>query len=278
MGRQVRLIKNNLTAEREIVFEHKRLTGPSTMHWHDFYELDIILSGDGRTFLNGKEYACRAGNIVFMTPADFHDYSCREIEIFNIQFTQESADRELLRDLMRTSGRIGALSKAGQESIRQLVGLFEKADMSAACRKLYYKRLLESILIWYMQSLPGRDKEIRKPEPDVIQEIVLYVNAHFADSPMLKEIAAAFHMNENYLCALFKAHMGESYKSYVRRLKLDRAQRLICHTGLSITEVALNCGYHTQSHFNREFLRMFHMSPVEMRKKSREDSACQREV
>lgn len=272
MGKHARLIKNNLTPEREILFEHKRLTAPSTVHWHDFYELDIILAGEGRTFINGKEYACRAGSIVFMTPSDFHDYSCRELEIFNIQFTQDSVDRELLRGLVRMSGRIGTLKEAGRESMGQLLELFEKADMAPDCRKLYYRRLLEGALIWYMQSLSGGERAMQKSEPDIIQEIILYVNAHFAESPMLKEIAADFHMNENYLCSLFKAHMEESYKSYVRKLKLGQAQKLIAHTGLPITEIAQSCGYRTQSHFNREFQKMFCMTPLEMRKKSRDES------
>lgn len=265
MKKRARLAKSRLTSQDEISFERKMLNQSNSVHWHDFYELDIIVAGQGMTFINGQEHTFREGSVVFMSPLDFHDYHYNEVEIFNIHFSEESVDSELLHTLIYLNSRIICLDEACMQSMLGLCSLFENVTMGKAYRKLYYKKLLESILILFLQGADGEKHEAGRTEPDIIQQIVIYANAHFAENPMLKDIAEAFHMNENYLCSLFKRYMGENYKSYIRKLKLTHAERLISFTNLSITEIALNCGYNTISHFNREFKSMFHVTPLERR-------------
>ena len=88
------------------------------------------------------------------------------------------------------------------------------------------------------------------------------------ENPLLKEFAGQFHLNENYLSMLFKEQIGENYKSYLRSLKLNHAEKLIIYTNMPITEIAFSSGYNTLSHFNREFKSMFHITPLEMRKQA----------
>lgn len=266
MKKLARLAESRLTSQNEISFERKKLNQPSTVHWHDFYELDIILSGHGRTFINGQEHTFQEGTVVFMSPSDFHDFYSDEVEIFNIHFSEESVDSELLHTLIHLNSRISCLDDACMQSMMSLCSLCENVTMGKAYRKLYYKKLLESMLILFLQGTDDEKYEASRSEPDIIQQIVIYANTHFAENPMLKDIADAFHMNENYLCSLFKRYMGENYKSYIRKLKLTHAEKLISFTNLSVTEIALNCGYNTLSHFNREFKSMFHVTPLERRK------------
>ena len=59
--------------------------------------------------------------------------------------------------------------------------------------------------------------------------------------------------------------MGESYKNYVKKLKLNYASNLIVHTQLPISAIASESRYNSPSHFNKEFKEMFGISPVAMR-------------
>ena len=266
MKKNIRLIKKKQDNKQTIFFERKNLKLSSTVHWHDFYEIDIILSGNGSTMINGKNHLLNEGTMSFMTPSDFHDISSCGVNIFNIQFSEECVDHEILNALIHMNSRICHLDKAQTENICHLCELLEKAKMNTTYLKIYYPKILESILLIFLQNVHSEGEYITQTDPDIIQQIVVYLNIHFTENPLLKDIAAQFHLNENYLCTLFKEQTGETYKNYLRKLKLNYAEKQIIYTNLPITEIAFSSGYSTLSHFNREFKGMFHISPSEMRK------------
>lgn len=269
MSNTVRLIKRKLTPQKEIFFEEKRLDAPSSVHWHDFCELDIIISGQGVSLVNGKEYDCCEGMMVFMSPSDVHDYRTDDLEIFNIQFATEGVDSEILHTLMQMNKRVVYVNKESIQLLLSLCHLMDSNVVDERYRGLYHRKLLENILLIYMQNIGEKEHYENGFDADIIQKIVIYVNTHFSENPMLKDIAKEFHINENYLCSIFHQHMGEKYKSYLRKIKLEHAQKLIAYTDLPMTEISFTCGYITQSHFNREFRAFFGMTPKKMREKEK---------
>jgi transcriptional regulator GlxA family with amidase domain len=61
---------------------------------------------------------------------------------------------------------------------------------------------------------------------------------------------------------LFAAHVGESLNDCYRRIRLDQAAQLLRKTGLSVTSVAIACGFRSSSHFSRAFKARYGASPV----------------
>ena len=60
---------------------------------------------------------------------------------------------------------------------------------------------------------------------------------------------------------LFIAHVGESLKQYLKRLRLQKAAYRLNHGRDSITEIALDAGYQTPSAFNKAFRDFFGTNP-----------------
>jgi AraC-like DNA-binding protein len=73
---------------------------------------------------------------------------------------------------------------------------------------------------------------------------------------------AAFHHN-------FKLVTACSPLQYLKRIRLDRARRLMAHDGHNASTAARAVGYESQSQFSREFKRLFSMTPVEEAKQTR---------
>jgi AraC-like DNA-binding protein len=67
---------------------------------------------------------------------------------------------------------------------------------------------------------------------------------------------AAFHHN-------FKCVAGSSPLQYVKRIRLDRAKRLMMHDGYNASTAAKAVGYESASQFSREFKRQFGVTPME---------------
>ncbi len=44
------------------------------MHRHEYYEFELIINGEPLHSINGKESRLKCGDLLFVTPADFHGY------------------------------------------------------------------------------------------------------------------------------------------------------------------------------------------------------------
>jgi AraC-like DNA-binding protein len=80
-------------------------------------------------------------------------------------------------------------------------------------------------------------------------------------------VAASLRLSRRYVHALFAA-MGTTFSRELYNLRLQRARRLLedqRFAGLSINEIAWNCGFNETSHFRRRFRRQFGVSPNEFR-------------
>lgn len=73
---------------------------------------------------------------------------------------------------------------------------------------------------------------------------------------------AAFHSN-------FKQVTGNSPIQYLKRIRLDRARRLMAHDGYNASMAASAVGYESPSQFSREFKRLFGATPVEEAEQAR---------
>lgn len=64
-------------------------------HYHDYYELFVILDGTTIHCINGTKHKQYKGDMVFIRPSDVHDYICengKEFSMMNIAFTAGTAD------------------------------------------------------------------------------------------------------------------------------------------------------------------------------------------
>lgn len=258
-----RMVQRNFKTGDVFSKEYKAGLTDISIHWHDCYEMDIVLSGAGRTVCNGQTYPVKRGLISFLSPMDFHEYAdCKELELINIKFHEADIDYELLGNFTNAQSNIVYAEPKRLEAIEAMCGLMGTL-YSGRYTKDYNCKLIECLIIAFLGCCP--QKTSRDLESEMVQKAVMYTNAHFRENPRMREVAELCHLNENYFCRSFKQCVGMSYKEYVKKLKLDYAMKLILNTNLPMTTVALNCGYETQSHFNREFKKYFHEPPMSFR-------------
>lgn len=88
------------------------------------------------------------------------------------------------------------------------------------------------------------------------------------DRPIsLKEIAAASSFSVYHFHRIFLAIVGETVNDYVSRMRLERAANLIfIKQDLSITEIALGCGFSSSANFAKAFKLYFGVTPSQIRK------------
>ena len=79
------------------------------------------------------------------------------------------------------------------------------------------------------------------------------------------QIAQSINLSTRQLERLFARHLGKSPQAYYRDLRLHRARTLIEGSPLSLTEIALSCGFEGSAHFSRVFKKRYGMTPLLLR-------------
>ncbi len=88
----------------------------------------------------------------------------------------------------------------------------------------------------------------------------------------LTSLAGAFSISPRTLLRRFKAESGESPLTYLQRMRIDAAKKLLVSTSLSISVITQRAGYQDESSFVRMFNRQVGHTPARFRQRFREVS------
>ena len=92
------------------------------------------------------------------------------------------------------------------------------------------------------------------------------------DRPLsLSQLAELIGIDRAHLARTFKAKLGMSVGAYHRRIRLERASRLIASTDDALVRIAQCCGFADQAHFTRVFHAHMGTTPSRFRQ-----SLCRR--
>jgi AraC-like DNA-binding protein len=138
-----------------------------------------------------------------------------------------------------------------------LAKLLENSCGSATARLLAQAHAIELV----GELLFARGSCLRRGEIDTIRELGAYLAAHLDQTHSLAELAAMTAMNHAKLNRLFKAVHDCTVFDFIRRERLREAERCLCHTDMSITEIAHAAGFCSSSHFCNFFRRVHGQSP-----------------
>ncbi len=81
----------------------------------------------------------------------------------------------------------------------------------------------------------------------------------------LGELATSMGLSRTVFFKRFSHTVGQTPNQYLQKLRIDRAQELLGKPDLSLSEVALACGFCDQSHMTRFFQRHIGVTPAKYR-------------
>lgn len=107
-----------------------------------------------------------------------------------------------------------------------------------------------------------------KGNPRWIGAVRERIEAEYSKPPTLADLGRMVQRDAAYVAATFKRIYGKSVGAYIRHLRLWQARRwLEVEPERALSEVAQSCGFADQSHFNRQFKRLFAVTPLEYRRR-----------
>ncbi len=242
------------------------------LHWHDYFELEIVLSGSGKHHFNDTIYDLNAGSAYIVTPIDFHSVvfdNSKDGNVVHIQFDSYTMSDDVTRLITNSSSSITAHFEGEDfEYIKTLCAkLLDEFNGDRPDRMLMLRAVLEQLCILMIRkSVPIISPNRPKTRDETILQVVNYLNYNFRSKVSLKDVADKFILNPNYLGEKFNKTLGISFTSYVNDLRLSYAMRLLTNSELSIKQISEESGFASVSYFIKLFSEKYGDSPQRMRK------------
>lgn len=245
-------------------------------HRHREIELIALTKGAADFYIDGTAYRLQKGDVLVVPPYSIHRaetdpsmqtaYNCI---CFDLSVLSDESFREGL--LAHTLSLSPKLSEKLPYTA-QLQAWIETACYS--CEKKEEGWELEAVgcmsLFFGTLKRNGCFKEQAhaKKENLFAHTVYRYISEHFKEDLTSKDLAKATFMNASYFCRLFKKNFGCCFSEYLLAYRLEKAKIKLKSTSSSVTNIALDTGFHSASYFGHSFKERFGISPLTYRKEN----------
>jgi AraC-like DNA-binding protein len=103
--------------------------------------------------------------------------------------------------------------------------------------------------------------KIQTPAGEALSRMDDFVSREYAGPLKLANLATAAGVSRQHLMKLFRERGWPTPTQYLYGKRLEIALDWLSHTGLSIEEIALRCGFANAFHFSRKFRHAYGKSP-----------------
>lgn len=265
LEKHIRLQAQNFIDTPNNILVEKHITDSFPLHWHNYFEIEIIIGGKGKQIINGCEYEISAGDAYILTTVDFHEIIAVEpIKLINISFTEEYMPQGVLSYLSNVkNAKVYHLTEKELNRITSACELLEdECKSDGPC----IKQLCEYILNHILHSNGEKTPPINNTEDFTgIKKALLYIEIHFREKITLPQLAEIAGFNPTYFSELFRKVTGETYIEKLKSLRIGYAGTLLSN-GCSVADACFTSGFGSLSNFLSAFKAKYGVTPSEYRK------------
>lgn len=241
----------------------RRTVKASPPHNHTFYELEVVLEGEGTININGNEHTLTQGVLYLANPTDVHALWAKEgqsLTLWNLSLIDCGIATEIMERLFYSvTFKKLCLNHAELQKICALLKMLDSEQNDPTSPRDGVAELcLETLLRLILRHAPLIAETTENKQ---IFGAVRYLQAHFCEDISLSDLAAHVGFSPPYLSALFRKTVGMGYKQYLIALRVAYASRLISTTNLCVTDICYECGFQSYSSFFRAFERITGHTP-----------------
>lgn len=234
------------------------------VHWHDYYEFEIVLSGRARHIHNNTVSEIGTGCAYLMCYHDFHSMTAlTDLMLYKVHLKKEFLSDELADYLEFHTCDCQFTDEETRDIERKLLKLESEVTSNSPFCDLLIRNGIENILISLLRKQTNVSPSTTLPPP--IHQTVIYLNKHYREAITLEEMAQKVSLSPNYFGQLFKAEVGASFHKYLNTLRLKFACNLLASSSLSVKEIAFSSGYNSLEYFMYIFKNQLSMTPTQYR-------------
>lgn len=271
--------KENMHQSVEVIY--KKVNDCSTVNSKfSFFQMAYVVSGNGFLHINGNRISYQAGNLMLLTPNDYHTFDIVKTTEFllvklNSEYVKEYKSKSidhiecLLHYASHLSGCI-LKNKADEFLVKSiaesLIHNIENKDIYDEDLVSHYVNAL--IVIAARNIAKIKPVGIKENVDKRILEIINYIQANIFCPQKLKVtvIAEKFDISDTYLGSYFKNHSGETIQSFISNYKIRLIEHRLSFSDMRINEIVDEFHFSDESHLNKFFKKHRNISLTGYRK------------
>ncbi|HKX33136.1 MAG TPA: AraC family transcriptional regulator [Blastocatellia bacterium] len=224
-------------------------------HLHDGYSIGLVTRGHQSMRTGRRSEAVSAGAVLFYEPYQVHEN--RRVNRNGFSFRNIEVSQSCLRQVM------DGFPPPPQPSI------FIDARLFLSLMRAFDALVLDEESLAQDELLTGALAELFSPKPELAVPAVApglvarardYLHANYPRPITLDTLAATAQVSRVHLSRVFKRHVGLAPHEYLVQLRVASAKAQLA-AGVPVADAAVQSGFADQSHLNRHFKRIVHLTP-----------------
>ena len=131
--------------------------------------------------------------------------------------------------------------------------------------RLYYNSLLNILEIHLVNKYGTQPSEVKLKDeglsPAKLKNAVAFIEANCDRNLKLAEITEVVSLSEYYFDRQLKQSLGITLHQYLTQYRIYRVKQLLKQKNITITQIAKDCGFSSQSYFTKQFRRILGATP-----------------
>lgn len=248
---------------------------PVILHWHNYCEFELILSGRGTHTLNNVPLPVHRGSAYICLMSDFHKIKNAPDEtliLANLKFSETLIQEPLLKQIYAISDHLYC-DFAEEKDVLQIVSLLQlledvhSNDYSARTevKRIILECTLNQIIAFFLLHCDGENRNSSNRKENKMQKAISFIHRNFTKNISQADVAEQVGLSVNYFSTMFKNQMHSNYSAYLLNLKLNYARNLIVSEHFTkVQAIASKIGFSSTPYFIKAFKKKFDVTPKEM--------------
>jgi AraC family transcriptional regulator len=229
-------------------------------HYHENAYFTFILRGNVVEGNRKEVYTCSAGSLLFHHWQEAH-YNIKPPGFtrgFHIEMEAGWFDKYSL-DIDRLKGSINISNPA----IKLLLyKIFRETKINDSTGNL----AVQTLLMQCMNNLSKNQMQGFDKKPQWVDKVKSILHEECSSNITLEYLVRTLGIHPVHLSRSFAKYFHCGMGEYIRQLRIEKSLALMNSKDIQLTEIAFDCGFSDQSHFNRCFKEIMGIHPLAYRK------------
>ena len=155
-----------------------------------------------------------------------------------------------------------------RDTMLKTIGIWQRRDLLGQLESHY---LATSLVLSVLQSYSRRSTE-SLDQPGFLNWITSFMSLHLSEPLSVSDMAERAGLSASRFSQVFRDRFGRPPHQFLLHLRIQRAQDLLQHTGLTMREISVQCGFSDVHHFAKTFRRLSGLTPGSYRSPNQQSS------
>lgn len=254
-------------------------------HWHSELEFIYLSCGEAVFTIDDEDISIKAGECIFVNSGQLHSgisktSNCSYFSVvFSVELLSNTLDAchqffdGIITNKFEVLHHFKPENSSQEKIITELKDIIEELTDKNLAYELSVKGKLFCIFTTlfrnklYTTTLNNHKDLVTAKKYDTLKQILGCIYQNYSKKIKLTDIGEALNLTPQYLCKFFKEMTDTSIVEYINHYRIEKATSLLKISKLSITDIALECGFDNISYFNRVFKKQLNCTPTEFKSK-----------